>query len=136
MESILIKSIIGLVVILSILIFFFVYSSNKKSEKIALNDKKPNKPSLIDLKRTIKNEKTTSEGLTKALDLVLQEYPHIGINDEQTLNIYMLILMAICRHPHTNKNIIINFEKELVKLNPSYEAEIHKAIIAGLDSRS
>jgi len=138
MESLLIKSIIGLVIVLSILIFIFLYTSNKKSKnKTVIVDKKEAiKLSLVELKRGIKNEKTTLQELNETLDLVLKDYPYIGTNDEQSLNIYMLILMALCRHPKTSTSIIIKFEKELVKLNPSYETEINKAVIAGLDSRS
>jgi hypothetical protein len=47
----------------------------------------------------------------------------------------MDILFAICRHPNTNKDIIINFDKELEHLNPEYKKEINEAIAKGLNSR-
>jgi len=136
--SLIIKSIIGLVVILSVLIFMLVYSSNRKKEieTITKEKKKKRKLSLVDLKAIIRDTQSTEERFNEALSLVLKDYPSIEINDEQTLDIYLFILMALCRHPKTNTKIIINFEKELIKLNPSYENEINKAVIAGLDSRS
>jgi len=47
----------------------------------------------------------------------------------------MNILFAICLHPNTNKNIILSFNKELVRLNPKYKVEINGAISKGLNSR-
>ncbi|MEA2100852.1 MAG: hypothetical protein U9P72_12070 [Campylobacterota bacterium] len=138
--TLVIEVILGLVIILAFLIFLLLYSSKKKQikkQKIVKPVKSENsKPSLEDLKSIVKDTTTTSKELDEALDLVLKLYANIGLNDSQPFEIYMNILIAICRHPKTNKNIIIDFEKKLVMLNPKYKTEINNAITAGLDSRS
>jgi len=50
-------------------------------------------------------------------------------------DIYMEILFTICRHPNTNKDIVIKFDRELGRLNPEYKKEINEAITKGLNSR-
>ena len=50
-------------------------------------------------------------------------------------DIYMDILFTICRHPNTNKNIIIKFDRQLTNENPEYKADINDAITKGLNSR-
>ena len=94
---------------------------------------------LDSLKAIIKRKKTTSKELKEALDLVIKHHGHIhkklGARSHPDFDIYMDILFSICRHPNTNKNIIINFDKELARLNPEYKAEINDAITKGLNSR-
>jgi hypothetical protein len=71
--------------------------------------------------------------------MILKYYGHIheklGIRSHPDFDIYMEILIIICRHPNTNKDIIIKFDKELTRLNPSYKAEINEALTKGLNSR-
>ena len=50
-------------------------------------------------------------------------------------DIYMDILFTICRHPNTTKNLILDFDKELERLNPEYKPEINNALAKGLNSR-
>ncbi len=73
------------------------------------------------------------------MDLVLKSHGNIhkklGIRAHPDFDIYMEMLIVVCRHPNTNKNIIIDFDKELLKLNPQYKAEINDAITKGLNSR-
>lgn len=71
--------------------------------------------------------------------MVLKNYGQIhqkmGVRAHPDFDIYMGILFAICRHPNTNKNIILNFDKELSRLNPDYKAEINDAVTKGIKSR-
>ena len=87
----------------------------------------------------IKLKKTTSKELKDSLDLVLKHHALIhkklGARAHPDFDIYRDILFSICRHPNTNKNIIINFDKELTRLNPEYKADINDAITKGLNSR-
>jgi len=144
--TLLIKSIMGLIAILALLMFLFFYSSaSKKNKKI--DTKTPKKtikpreavPDLQTLRMIIKNKKTKTKELKKSLDLVLKYYGNIhkklGVRVHPDFDVYMEILFTICRHPHTNKNIIVDFDKELGRLNPDYKAEINDAITKGLNSR-
>jgi len=142
--TLLIKSIMGLIVILALLMFLFIYSNKTKKpkakkviKKIVSTKKEP--MDLISLSKIIKNKKSSSKELKDALDLILKNYGNIhkklGARPHPDFDIYMEILMKICKHPNTNKNIIINFDKELERLNPEYKKEINEAITKGLNSR-
>ena len=144
--TLLIKSGMGLVVILAGLIFLLFYSPTSKKHKpseAAVNDddSKGEKPKvdLDSLRVIIKNKKTETKELKEALNLVLKHHGVIhkkmGLRAHPDFDLYMDILFTICRHPNTNKNIILNFDKELLKLNPDYKSEINDAITKGLNSR-
>jgi len=123
----------ALIVILAILMFFF-FSSRKKAKQ--LQEKKSEEkvekiPSLNSLRDIIKNKKTSSSDLKDATELVLKHYAEI-----KDIDLYMDILFVICVHPNTNKNIIVAFDKEILRLNPTYKIEINGTISKGLNSRS
>ncbi len=142
--TLIIKSIMGLIGILAILIFLFFSKLKKKKAKIASkNIIKPKKEKLnIDLeflKSIIKKKTTTTKELRETLDLVIKHHGTIqnklGIRAHPNFKIYMNILFTICRHPNTDKDIIIDFERELSILNPTYKTEINDSITRGLNSR-
>ena len=143
--TLLLKSFIGLIVVLAGLIFLLFYSPSSKEKKAKKNiiknssDVKKQKTDLNSLLVVIKSKKTTSKELGEALDLVLKYHGNIhkklGIRSHPDFDIYMEILMRICRHPNTNKDIIIGFDKELERLNPQYKVEINDSITKGLNSR-
>lgn len=137
----------GLLVILIILVFLLLWSSKSKKAAQAAKAKKnrvvpssQREPTdLAHLKSIIKKRKSTNEELKKALDMVIKYHGTIhkkqGMNAHAEFDNYMDILFTICRHPHTSKELILGFDKALVKLNPSYKAEINDAITKGLNSR-
>ena len=143
--TLLIKSFVGLIIVLAGLMFLLFYLpnskkiKNKKTSFKATSDTNKQKIDLDSLKIIIKNKKTTSKELKITLDLVLKYHGNIhkklGIRAHPDFDIYKEILMTICCHPNTNKNIIIGFDKELERLNPQYKAEINDAITKGLNSR-
>ncbi len=150
--TLLIKSVVGLIILLGILIFLLFYSSNSKSKKSkeikkeTQNSSKNNfstpekiKTDLPSLRAIIRDKNSSSKELKVALDLILKYHGHIhkklGLRAHPDFDYYMDILFSICRHPHTNKDLIVNFDKELEKLNPEYKAEINDAITKGLNSR-
>lgn len=146
--TLLIKSILGLVIVLGLLIFLFVYSSSEKAKKAKKNvsatkKKSSNNPKdeldLMALKNIIKNRDSSSKKLKEALDLILKNYGHItkklGTRPHPIFDIYQDILFSLCRHKNTTKNHIVNFDKELIRLNPEYKAEINDAVTKGLNSR-
>jgi hypothetical protein len=143
----LLKSIVGLVSILAILvILLFLTSSKKKSKKTTLSSKKvvtSAKTSLdtdlASLIKVIKNKKTTTKELQNALDLVIKHHgtvhKKLGLRAHPDFDSYMQILFTICRHPNTNKDIVLKFDRELERLNPEYKQEINESITKGLNSR-
>lgn len=141
----LIKSIMGLVVILGILIAFFLYTPSakkkepKKQKRYTQESKPKPKHELKDLLEVIRNKHSTTEQLAEALDAVIKYHGHIhpklGIRAHPDFDIYSEILLRICRHPNTTKDIIIKFDKELEKRNPEYVREINDSLTKGLNSR-
>lgn len=139
----LIKSGMGLVVILAVLVFFLFYSSSKKKEKL-VEKKEPAKPKaekprdFAALRAVLTNDKSTSKELKEALDAIVKEYGQIsksGKYNQSDFGVYMGIIFNICRHPHTTKDIILDFDRELTKLNPKYKSDISDAVTKALNSR-
>lgn len=97
------------------------------------------KTDLESLRAVIKNKKTKKETLKEALDLVIKYHGTIhkklGVRPHPDFDIYMDILFTICRHPNTNKNLIVGFDSALTKLNPDYKKDINEAVTKGLNSR-
>ncbi|MBU0719973.1 hypothetical protein KJ877_01380 [bacterium] len=144
----LVKSIVGLLVVLGILVLLFLIPFGKKNTdkkeprtdqdtKKQLQDKQ--KTDLESLRLIIRNRKTSSAKLKEALDLVLKYHGTIhnklGVRPHPDFLVYEDILCTICRHPNTNKDIILKFDRELEKRNPSYKKDINEAITKGLNSR-
>lgn len=139
--------ILGLVVVLAFLMLLLFLSPKKESAKTH-KEVEPNRkqePKIITrtdldyLLGVIKNKKTTTKELATVLDLVIKHHGNIakkiGIRTHPDFDIYVDIILTICRHTNTNKNIIVKFDKELVTLNPDYKEEINDAITKGLNSR-
>jgi len=140
----LIKSIISLIAILGILIFLLFYLSSSKNKEV----KKPKKihikkripqPELRELLEVIRNKQATTKALEKALDSIIKYYgkihPKLGLRVHPDFKIYSEIILRICHHPNTTKEIIIKFDKEIEKLNPEYKREINDSLTKGLNSR-
>jgi hypothetical protein len=153
--ELIIKSIMGLIALLALLIFLLflepgkekkakekpseikaVVEEKKGKPKSELLDKEPDLNSLVDI---IKNKKSDVPKLAYALDLIIKHHGKVhkklGIRAHPDFDIYIDILFTLCRHPNANKDLIINFDRELGKLNPEYKQEINEAITKGLNSR-
>jgi len=141
--ELLVKSIMGLIIILGVLItilFFLFPEEKKKKEKLKNSKNSTNKDlSLKALKKIVKNRVSSTDKLSEALDLIIKHHGVIprkqaGTTHEE-FDVYMDILFTICRHPNTNKNIIIKFDRALSSKNPTYKSSINDAITKGLESR-
>ena len=140
--ALLIKTIAGLVVVLGILVFILLLpTTDKKKKKIkrtTIDSDKP-KTDLDSLRHIIRDRLTSKQKLQEALDLVIKLHGHIpkklGTRVNPGFDAYMEILIMICRHPNTDKDIILKFDKELATINPEYKDEINQSIKQGLDSR-
>jgi len=147
----LLKSIAGLVALLALLIFFLLYRSKKKKQnKSSAKSSSAKKSYVSESKVTqkhdmptllgiIRNKKSTTQELQKALELVIKYHGNIpkklGLRSHPEFDNYAEIILRICRHPNTNKDIIIYFDRELEKLNPDYAKEINDTLTKGLNSR-
>jgi hypothetical protein len=145
--TLLIKSIAGLAVVLGLLIFILILSPDDKKKSLK-SKKKPKKTShqneamsteLMPLRAIIKDKTSDKHLLRDALELIIKYHGTIhkklGVRPHPDFEIYKDILFTICRHPNTNKSLIINFEKELLKKNPEYKSNINDATTKGLNSR-
>ncbi|WP_299946857.1 hypothetical protein [Sulfurimonas sp.] len=139
--------ILGLVVVLAFLMLL-LFLSPKKGAVAEQNSNQVSKnyePKIITrtdldyLLGVIKNKGTTTKELATVLDLVIKHHgviaKKLGIRAHPDFDIYVDIILTICRHKNTNKNIVVKFDKELVALNPDYKEEINDAITKGLNSR-
>ena len=142
--TLLVKSFLGLVSLLAILIFFLFYIPKKKKiikkKKQELQEnKKSDVTSLDKLLDIIKNRASTAKELKDALDLVIKYHgtihPKLGLRPHPDFDVYGEILLRICRHPNTNKNIILDFDKALESRNEDYKKDINDFITKGLNSR-
>ena len=142
--TLLIKSFLGLVLLLAVLIFFLLYIPKKqkiikKKKQEIQESKKSDTPSFVALLGVIKNRASTSEELKEALNLILKYYgtihPKLGLRPHPDFDIYGEVLLRICRHPNTNKNIILDFDKALEAKNEDYKKDINDFITKGLNSR-
>lgn len=137
----------GLVVVLGLLIILLFSPFKKKKKKFVTKKKKvvnshknsEIKTDLPSLLKIIKNKKSSADELKTTLDLVLKYHgvvhKKLGLRAHPDFDVYMDILFTICRHPNTNKNLIVKFDSALEKLNPEYKKEINDAITKGLNSR-
>jgi len=140
----LVESFAGLLGLLVILIFFLMYSPKKKAaKKKAQKEKKvrfgDDFNSLENLAKVIKDKESTAEQLQVALDLIIKYHGTIhsklGIRAHPDFNLYAEVVLRICRHPNTNKNLILKFDRELRAKNKEYEKEINDFLTKGLNSR-
>jgi len=141
--TLLIQSAMGLLVVLGLLVFVLVLAPKSKkkevAKKVVREQKAKPKTDLEFLRTIVKNRKSTAQELKDALDLVLKYHGTIhkklGLRPHPESQVYMDILFSICRHPNANKDIIVNFDKELGRLNPDYKKDLHDAMMRGLNSR-
>ena len=141
----LVKSIAGLSAILVILLLFFIYTSKNKSKKQkkkkSYTSPTPPKPKYDwdTLIKVVRNRQATTQELQETLALILKYHgtiaPKLGIRANPEFDKYAEVLLRLCRHPNTNKDLIIDFDKELEKKNPEYIKEINDALTKGLNSR-
>ena len=143
----LIKFGILLVVVLALLIFIFFYSSKKKRLKSQTEQSQKNTTTVTSelntdlkyLRAEIRKQKTSTEELKVLLDLVLKHHgiihKKLGMRPHPDFDAYAEIMIVLCRHLNTDKNLILGFDRELRRLNPEYTKEINDALTKGLNSR-
>ncbi len=145
--TLIVKSIMGLVVILGVLMFFLLYKPKDKKQKktikkVAKTITKMGQNKKLDLealRSIIKSKTSTTNELGDAVDSILKDYGHIskkmGIRLHPDFDIYREILFMLSKHKNANKDIVLKLNKELERLNPQYKREINDAMSRGLNAR-
>jgi len=146
--SLLVKTIVILTIVFSILVVALVLNSRSKKRKKEEAEKKEAKKkekkkdpylSITDLYKVIKKRTSTADELKKALEMIIEYHGKInqgsGSKTTKDMDVYNAIMFTLCRHPNTNKDLILYFDRELEKRNPEYIKEINEALEKGLNSR-
>ena len=142
--TILVKSIIGLVIILGILAFLLGSSFEEKENKDENSDNKPSPKVVVKtdfeyLRGIIANPESSTKELSDALELIIKYHGtmhrKLGMRAHPESKAYLNVLFKVCRHKNTNKEMIVKFNNDLEKLNPKYKREINNALMRGLNSR-
>ncbi len=146
--EIIVKSIMGLIALLALLIFLLFYNPNKSKKRVvssaksveeSISSKELEESNLKVLIAMVKSKKSDAKKLEYALGMILKYHGKVhkkmGLRPHPEFMIYEDIIFTLCRHPHTNKDLIVNFDREFLKLNPDYKQEINDAITKGLNSR-
>jgi hypothetical protein len=84
------------------------------------------------LEAIVLNRKSSKEELRDATEAIAKQYGKIYAT---TLTRYTRIIVSLCRHPQTDKRIIVDFDRALREQNPNLKTEIDIALKKGLDSR-
>lgn len=111
-----------------LLVLFFLRAKEKKA--LSKKNATQSAPDLDSLVKAIESNGTSAQELKKMLELVIENYGEID-----DFSPYEDILRAIVLHPHTNKNLILYFDKELSKRNPSYKKRISDVVTSTLKLR-
>lgn len=140
-----VKILIGLIALLGILVMLLLYTPGKKKESVQKKDKKNTNPTkrveytFEELYAIIKQKRSTTQELREAVENIIKYYgqitPKMGIRLHDDFYIYSEMIIRICHHPNTTKELILYFDKELRAKNPKYEKELNDALTKGLNSR-
>jgi len=144
--DLLIKSIIGLIVILFLLIVVFVLPAKEKpkkkqKKKQTITQQKPKTLDDLDfdeLRAIVRRPSTSKEELKKAIEQIVKNYskipPKLGIRTHPDFDKYVDLIIHLIRHPNTDKKLILELDKTLLKNNPQYKEELNEALSKGLNS--
>ena len=135
-----------LIIVLLVLVIMYTSDPKKKKNKKSATRKNTNTPpirvkprSFNTLYEIIKSKSTSEHDLKVASEEVLDNYvkitPKLGLRPHPDFDKYATIIMSLCRHPNTNKDIILHFDKLLQKSNPDYKVDIENFLTKGLNSR-
>jgi hypothetical protein len=120
-----IKLIAALALFLTMLVLLLFYKPQKKEQKKQKKDIKVIKVekqySLNEILTIVKKKESTSKELGDAISYLVKHYvkihPKLGLRAHPDFDIYSEIILRICRHPNTNKDIILLLDRELEKHN-------------------
>ena len=124
-------------VILFALVSLLLFRSRKKKEPEEV--KEPGIPTFEELKSILKNKDADNETLRDALDEIVALYgeidPKIDGRPSKHFDKYMELIFIVCKHPNSDKRLVLDFEKDLARKNPQYIKNLDKAVTQGLSFR-
>ncbi|MBN2897033.1 MAG: hypothetical protein JXK05_14215 [Campylobacterales bacterium] len=139
--------IIAFSVVLGLLIFLYVYKPAQKrkaamrlqAEAIKSTPQRSEIPTFDTLLLKIKNRYSDEATLREAAELMLRYYgtiePKHGVVPNKDFRRYGEAIYAISAHPNTTKELVVMFDRELSRRNPSYAREIEEMLNRGLSAR-
>lgn len=137
-----IKSLVGLVLLLGVLIALLLYRPSKKKkeqQKLKQAGKKDSDYTFAELFAVVKDKNSSTEKLQWALNTIEKYHGNIkpknGARVSDEFYKYSELIIRLCRHPNTTKSLIIGFDKEMRKRNPKYSKELDDSLTRGLNSR-
>jgi hypothetical protein len=139
----LLLSIIVFSLLLLILVIIYIRGSKKPKVRSTIKKNAPTTvvapPTFKMLQAIISNQKSSSAELEDALKNVIKYYGIIpkkeGIHPNKIFKKYAKLIITVCRHKNTNSKIVLLFDRELRKKNPTYEQNIEEMLQRGLNSR-
>ena len=137
----LIISIIGFSVLLFLLVAVLIYTSRAKKRKAQELTEVPEDriPTFVELKAILKNKDATHDALEKAIESIVEYYgeiePKVAGRQSKDFDRYMELIFIICKHPNTDKKLVLSFERDLARINPQYKRDLDHAVTKGLSFR-
>ena len=143
---ILIKSGLGLMVILGVLVSLLIFPRRlkkkdlKKTKEVMPVKEKNDVLSLKELRKRVTSRESSTEELKDAIELIIKNYGTMyekksGVLSHPESDIYMDIVFKLCRHQNATTAMIVQFTNSLEKLNPQYGKGINNSMMRGLNSR-
>lgn len=91
-------------------------------------NQEPTPASFQTLQAIVSNQDSSREELQSATEDILHYYGTIPAKVNFVIHpdfeVYAKLIVQICKHPKTDKDLIIFFEKKLQEKNPQYGKEI------------
>ncbi len=97
-----------------------------------LPKKHPQAVSFEAAEAVILDRTSSKTELTGAVDVIAKYYGKIYAT---TLTRYTRIIVTLCRHPQTDKQILLTLDRALQSQNPGLKHELELALQKGLSSR-
>ena len=144
--ELIIKSVVGLIVLLTLLVIVFILPAKAKKKKVEAK-KSPTKSAppkeevlpFDELRSIVRRKSSTTEDLQKAVDQIVKHYskihPKMGIRTHPDFDKYVDLIVHLVRHRNTNKDLILKLDRALTKNNPDYKAELNDTLTKALNSR-
>lgn len=136
-----------LMVLLLILVAVYVISDSKpsrpKATTVASESPKPEatpptrkppkeRPTFDAVEAIILDRSSSAAALEEAVEMISRYYTQVHAT---TLQRYIRIIVTLCRHPQTSKEMIVALDRALQNANPNWRPEIDAALKKGLESR-
>lgn len=129
MPTTLILTMVGLLFLLIILVFIYVWiARTRKSAPTTIEAIE----TFESLSAIIKNRASSAQTLHHAVEMILVRF---GSITPQSIRHYKDLIEALCVHPHTDSKLILHFEKTLRLQNAQFEHDIEHALALGLATR-